>query len=338
MMPSVLRGDVGDVEIEELGQGRRRLTVSASSTGTFIRTTSCETTYPRPLIERILDVKGAAWLCDEIRREQDPSYVALLLEYAMLSYVDARAFEGQRLLDFGCGAGASTVVLSRMLPQTEIVGVELERDLLSIAELRAQHYGLANLRLVLSPAEARLPEGIGSFDFISFSAVFEHLLPSERHVLLPQLWSLLRPGGVFFLNQTPHRWFPVETHTTGLPLVNYLPSRAAHAVIRRLSKRVDPTASWEALLRQGIRGATEREVLDTLRDRDRDREPVVLRPRERGFGDQVDLWYAQSQELRPRPLKKRVRSALKVISRLTGSDFVPTLNMAVRKEPTTEGS
>src|SRR5450631_3033526 len=60
-----------------------------------------------------------------------------------------------------------------------------------------------------------LPAALGRFDVIVFSAVFEHLLARERAVVIPQVWSVLAPGGVLLVGETPHRWTPVELHTTG---------------------------------------------------------------------------------------------------------------------------
>ena len=48
--------------------------------------------------------------------EEDPRYVERAIRNDVLGYVEARAFAGKRVLDFGCGAGASTLVMSRMLP------------------------------------------------------------------------------------------------------------------------------------------------------------------------------------------------------------------------------
>jgi cyclopropane fatty-acyl-phospholipid synthase-like methyltransferase len=66
--------------------------------------------------------------------DEDPAYIAAT---ASLSYVPAQAFTGKRLLDFGCGAAASSVVVARLLPDVEIVGVDLDEDLLEAARLRA---------------------------------------------------------------------------------------------------------------------------------------------------------------------------------------------------------
>src|SRR3954447_9868660 len=107
------------VSVEPLGGDRQRVVVDAPP-GTFIAKCECETGYPAALIERILQVKGPAYLCDEIVREEDPQYVALFLRCGLLGFVPPEEFVGARLLDFGSGSGASTVILSRMFPETDI--------------------------------------------------------------------------------------------------------------------------------------------------------------------------------------------------------------------------
>jgi 2-polyprenyl-3-methyl-5-hydroxy-6-metoxy-1,4-benzoquinol methylase len=236
------------------------------------------------MIRHIHAIKGI-YVVDEIMRDEDPSYVERFLRHEVLGYADASDFAGKRILDFGCGAGASTMVLGRILPRCEIVGIELEERLLSIAQSRVAHLGMSTIRLLQSPSGDTFPHGLGLFDYVMFSAVFEHLLPAERKALLPLIWSHLKPGGVLFLNQTPHRYSPVELHTTGLPLINYLSDGLTLRVARRLSERVDPDASWESLLRAGIRGGTVKEILGILSNHG---ALTLLEPRP-NIGDQIDL-------------------------------------------------
>jgi tRNA G46 methylase TrmB len=75
-------------------------------------------------------------------------------------------FRGARLLGFGSGSGGSTVNLARMLPDAEIVGVELEPQLIATARMRAEFYGLTNLVFAPSPAPTELPPDLGTFRFI----------------------------------------------------------------------------------------------------------------------------------------------------------------------------
>ena len=53
------------------------------------------------------------------------------------------------------------------------------------------------------------------------------------------IWAHLKSGGVLFLNQTPHRYFPVEHHTTNLPMINYFPDTDTLLVTFSSGKVVD---------------------------------------------------------------------------------------------------
>lgn len=317
----------GRIHVETLDDGRCRLEVQDATS--FVSTSQYVTSYPIDLIAKILEVKGASYLCDEIRRDEDPNYVKLFLEFSILGYVPEEAFEGARILDFGSGSGASTMVLGRLFPTASIVSVELEPDLIAIAHARAKHYGLTNVEIMQSPDSERLPEGIGEFDFINLSAVYEHLLPDERRRLLPQLWAVLKRGGVLFVSQLPHRYYFIEAHTTGLPLLNYFPAGAAQWAATRFSKRVPPDATWQQLLRRGIRGGTLGEIVAAVRRGGG--EPLILRPSHRGLSDHADLWYAYSAQRRRARVKKLMRATFKLIDRVARTPFAPGLSVALEK-------
>lgn len=316
----------GLVRLEPLPADRWRISVRPKP-GLHVPNSRWVSGYPLDLIREIHAAKGL-YVCDEIRREEDPRYVEHYLRYDVLSYVPPAAFCGKRILDFGCGSGASSVVLARLLPESEIVGVELQERLLRIARLRAEHFGLHRVRFLRSPSGDALPDGLGSFDFVVFSAVFEHLLPSERSTLLPLVWSRLNPGGILFLNQTPYRYSPVEIHTTGgMPLINYLPDGMTFRVVRRFSRRYAGQVSWERLLRDGIRGGTVSEILRILWQHGR---PVLLEPRTE-VGDRIDLWFG-SLSARHRWLKRGIWAGLKLIKLTSGSVLTPSLALALRRE------
>jgi len=333
---SILHHADGWIEIEERGDGARRVTAWPCR-GPSPARAWCDTSYPLALIRSILRVKGVAWVCDEIARDEDPGQIERYFQDDFLSYVPAAAFEGKRILDFGCGSGSSSMVLARLFPRSEIVGVDLFPPLLDVARRRKDFYGYENLTFLLSPAGTALPEGLAPFDFVVLSAVFEHLLPGERRSLMPQVWALVKKGGVLFLNQTPHRFFPFESHTTGLPLINYLPDRLAHWAARRFSRRELGRDSWDTLLRKGIRGSTEREVLRSLGTCAADSRPVLLSPRRAGFRDRVDLWYAALSP-RYRALKTVCRELLRVVERAVGTTLVVNLSLAIAKGTSSPGT
>jgi SAM-dependent methyltransferase len=318
------------VTIEGEPGSRRLVTVHPRVAGLVAQRSPCRTSYPDELIAKLLVVKGPEYLCDEIARDEDEKYAGVNIDIGLFSYLQAADFAGRSLLDFGCGCGSSTMLLARRLPETRLCGVELLAESLEIARLRAKHYGRPDIEFIVSPDGNTLPGLPDSFDFIVLNAVFEHLLPGERGPLMAQLWARLAPGGVLFLQETPNRWCPVEMHTTGLPLLNYLPDGLAWRASRRWASRVAADASWEHLLREGVRGGSVRQILRLLPRASGQAE--LLPPRWPAPGGQADLWYRASRarhgDSRAKDLARR---ALKIARAVTTIDFTPELALAIRK-------
>lgn len=296
--------------------------------------TSCWTThYPDSLIQSVLDLKGPSHLIDEIMRDECADYVQRALHWGLFSFVDPRNFDAKRLLDFGCGAGASTSILSRWLPNTEFVGVDLDNNFLSVARKRAEYYGFSDRStFLLSPDSKALPD-TGRFDFILLSAVFEHLLPEERDPLLELTWNALDVNGILFLNQTPNQRALIEYHTTlGLPLLNYFPDRLAHFYATRFSKRKLQGQTWNELLRRGIRGATKHELSQRL-DRFAKGEYEFLEVNHPEVSNDVELWYRSTSILDQKSIK--IKNIIKTAAKFAGplrNLILPTIILAIRKK------
>ncbi|RQW05864.1 class I SAM-dependent methyltransferase [candidate division KSB1 bacterium] len=334
-MNTLLPHDDAFIRIEEINSGSRRIQVEMKDLSIFSPRRQWITRYPLDLIEAVLKVKGPAYLCDEIARDEDPTYVESDIRASLFSYVPKSHMDGKRLLDFGCGAGASTMIMSRILPNCHVYAVELEERSLALARRRAAYYHCENLVMLRSPAPDRLPDQIQQVDYILLSAVYEHLLPNERQSLLLQMWQHLAPEGILFINQTPDRRFPVETHTTGLPFINYLPKFIAGPLARTFSKRGLHGASWASLLRQGIRGATPTEIMRFLFDSDS--SPVLLSPAAEGVQRQSDIWYRSARvrlSERYTGLQKQIVLALMSCITLSGVPVAPYISLAIRKSST----
>ena len=316
------------LHVTELGDGRRHLRLEPKR-DLFVPYGEWDTRYPLELVALILSHTGV-WVLDEIMRDESPQYVEHEAKWEILSYLEDGALDGARILDFGSGSGASSMVLARLSQSATIVGVELDRDFVEIARARARFHKVDDrVEFIESTDTSGLPGGIGTFDYVILLGVFEHLLPQERKALLPLLWGHLKPGGTMFVNQTPHRWFPIEHHTTGLPLINYLPDDMTRRAAVRLSSRIDPKDTWPMLLRKGIRGGTHREVMRSLAAKDGAAKSI--RPFRFGVADHFDLWFAYSNSLQPSPLRKPAKLAFKTLHAIFGITFVPYISMAIRK-------
>ncbi len=215
------------------------------------------------------------------------------------------------------------------LLQNTLVGVEQEPNLLRLAERRREFYGHTQTSFLSSPDPTQLPSDLGRFDFVVMNGVVEHMLPEERKSVLPAVWDVVKPGGVLFVLETPYRYFPYESHTTGLPGIGYLPDRLAFACARKFSRRGLEHSDREALLRAGIRGSSSREILSCLGS-DGGR-PVLMEPTPSGGGDRIGLWYQQSSVHRESRLRDISLHAFKALKTLTGIEMVPYLTLAIRK-------
>ena len=166
-------------------------------------------------------------------------------------------------------------------------------------------------------------------------------MPDEREPLLRQIWSILKFDGVFFLNQTPYRFFPFEGHTTRLPFINHLSKSIAQFIARKYSKRVKNSETWKQLLRRGIRGGYPGEILRTLKSVDKKSSPELLKPSQLGFRDRIDVWYSgyavsiANKYPKVKKTQRVLRTVAKIIYMVTGIVFLPTVSVAIRKRRNT---
>ncbi len=320
----------GRAIITEFGSDRRHIKSEPARSGIFISRTEIETSYSLDLIKTILDIKGIGWLCNEIEREESPEYVRANLRYGLLSFIDESAFKGKTILDFGCGAGASTVILGRMFPEATVIGSDFLADNLRIGAERAKFYKTPNVSFVHSATPDDLPADPPSFDHIVLSAVYEHLLPKERGTVFPELYRRLKPGGVLFINELPYRWFPIERHTTrGLPLLNYMPDRMVEWAAKRFS--AFPSAMpWTDLLRDGIRGGSVSEMKRMLK-KAKQPAPIFLEPCRLGIRDDIGLWYILSTQRKNALVLKMVAAVARILKAFTGISMIHVLTLALRK-------
>jgi hypothetical protein len=112
-----------------------------------------------------------------------------------------------------------------------------------------------------------------------------------------------------------------------------LPANLTYAAARRFSKRLDGADSWETLLRRGIRGATENEIIEIL-TRNTAYKPVLIEPSRKNLKNRIDLWYSLLNRKSHRKIKKVIKILLKTIRAATGLTLVPNLSLAIKKVPT----
>ncbi|MGH7858230.1 MAG: class I SAM-dependent methyltransferase [Candidatus Binatia bacterium] len=104
---------------------------------------------------------------------------------------------GQRILDIGCGTGSLVVLLKRLHPDAEVVGLDPDPKALSRARRKAQRAALS-VRLDRGFSD-ELPYPEASFDLVFSSFMFHHLEADEQETTLREVRRVLEPGGALHM-------------------------------------------------------------------------------------------------------------------------------------------
>jgi SAM-dependent methyltransferase len=190
------------------------------------------TRYSERVIRMLLERKGAARTPPYLgyKETRGPHFLGPLVRH-----LRARGARGLRVLEVGCSFGHMTEYLAEQPEVGEIVTFDTDPAFVAMARAKVAELGLALVREVRHLAgdeTRRLPWTDGAFDVVVAVGVVEHLPPRNRRAQVDEYYRLLAPGGSIAILDTPNRWFPLETHSIGLPLVQWLPPRLAYAYAR----------------------------------------------------------------------------------------------------------
>jgi cyclopropane-fatty-acyl-phospholipid synthase len=113
----------------------------------------------------------------------------------------AGLFDGQRILELGCGWGSLSLWMAERFPHASITAVSNSVPQRRYIQARAKARGLANLTVITADMNVFVPDGI--FDRIVSVEMFEHM--ANWRPLLERLRANLAPQGRLFLHIFTHR-------------------------------------------------------------------------------------------------------------------------------------
>lgn len=212
----------GRYRLRDLGD-RRVLTVGGREHATV---------YSERVVRMLVERKGAerAVLYFPFKETRGRHFLAPLRDHL-------RRLGAARLsaLEVGCSFGHMTECLAEAPEVAEIYAFDTDPSFVAITQAKVEEMNLAAVREVrhLTGEETcRLPYPDARFDLVLAIGVIEHLPARFRRAQVDEYYRVLAPGGHIAILDTPNRLFPLETHSVGLPLIQWLPARVAYRYAR----------------------------------------------------------------------------------------------------------
>ncbi len=152
-----------------------------------------------PLNQRMHDYYNRSGQYIELMRSHGSgffeSYLRLIAGYAK---------EAGRLLDVGCGSGASTHAIASRFPHLDCIGIDISETAIRFAQ---KSYSLENLHFETADA-ASLAYPASTFTVVSSCDCLEHVPDPEA--VLHELLRVLKPGG-YLIIKSPNHMSPLYT-------------------------------------------------------------------------------------------------------------------------------
>ncbi|MEO8450585.1 MAG: methyltransferase domain-containing protein [Gemmatimonadota bacterium] len=134
-----------------------------------------------------------------VRPFSTPIFDEALVEIAPYMRPDSR------VLDAGCGAGRELQRVARLVPEGEVVGIDLAAGMVNAAWLDARAHGLTNTAFIQADVGDLPAAFAGKFDVVYNSLAHHHYPDPPRAA--SAILQVLRPGGVYCVIDPGPAWF-----------------------------------------------------------------------------------------------------------------------------------
>lgn len=104
-----------------------------------------------------------------------------------------------RVLELGCGRGDNILPLALELPHAELLGIDLSRRHVEMANEAIRELGIGNARVEQGDI-SRLPETLGTFDYVIAHGVYSWLPDAVREALMAASAGHLHPDGIAYIS------------------------------------------------------------------------------------------------------------------------------------------
>src|SRR6201981_1567200 len=115
-------------------------------------------------------------------------------------WVPSNPTKRARVIDVGAGTGTGTLALAGLLPDAEVIALDVDEEMLKHIRDKAHASGLADrIRTVQADLDQAWPAGLKSADLVWAANSMHHMGDPARAVA--QIYQTLRPGGLLAVTE-----------------------------------------------------------------------------------------------------------------------------------------
>jgi len=213
--------------LEDLGD-RRVLTVGGRK---------YSTAYSARVVRMLVERKGAARTPPYFSYKETRGHLFLDPLFAYLRGLGAHDLS---VLEVGCSFGHITEYLAECALVREVTTFDTDPAFAAIVRVKVEEMALGRVKevgLFSNEGTRSLPYPDGRFDLVVVLGVVEHLPVRGRRQIVEAYYRVLAHGGHITILDTPNRLFPLETHSVGLPLIQWLPAPLAYVYAKAARPR-----------------------------------------------------------------------------------------------------
>jgi ubiquinone/menaquinone biosynthesis C-methylase UbiE len=113
-------------------------------------------------------------------------------EYRRLAVKAAAAIQAGRVLEIGAGPGFVAIEIAKLLPEVQLVGLDLSETMIDIATGNAREQGVSERVAFREGDASKMPFDDASFDFVISSGSLHHWQEPGR--IFQEVRRVLKPG------------------------------------------------------------------------------------------------------------------------------------------------